>query len=389
MATLTSTKPSTLDLNQSSKLERLVSLDVFRGATIAAMILVNDNGSEAAYWPLKHSLWNGWTPTDLIFPFFLFIVGVSLVFSFQSRLRRGDSKRDLVLHTLKRSAILFALGLFVSSYPHYHLATFRIPGVLQRIAVCYLIAALLTLYVNTYARIAWVAGLLVGYWALMRFVPVPGYGVPGRDIPLLHPDWNLTAYIDRKLMFGHLYEGTRDPEGLLSTLPSIATALCGVLTGEWLRSARTQKQKATGMLVFGVLGLIAGKIWNIWFPINKKLWTSSYVLFVVGFALVCLAFSYWLIDIRKKRGAWTKPFLIFGMNAITAYVLSEVLAGTLYSIHFQSGLHRVHLQEYIFYHAFAWIEPPGLASLAYSLVYVFVCFLPIWWMYRKKIFLKV
>ena len=196
------------------------------------MILVNDPGSTAAYEPLKHARWNGWTPTDLIFPFFLFIVGVSLVFSFESRLRRGDSRGALVLHTLRRSATIFAIGLLLNGLPHFHLATWRIPGVLQRIAVAYLGAALITLYARTKARILWIAVLLLGYWALMRFVPVPGYGIPTHNIPLLHPNANLAAYLDRKLMFGHLWEGTRDPEGVLSTLPAIATALCGVLTGE-------------------------------------------------------------------------------------------------------------------------------------------------------------
>src|SRR5271166_80302 len=189
---------------------RLVSLDLFRGATIAAMILVNNPGSSAAYWPLKHAVWNGWTPTDLIFPFFLFIVGVSLVFSFASRLRRGDSRRALALHTLRRSATIFAIGLLLNGLPHFTLATWRVPGVLQRIAIAYLAAALITLYWRTNARIVWITSLLLGYWALMRFVPVPGYGTPNVDIPLLHPNANLAAYLDRKLMFGHLWEGTRD-----------------------------------------------------------------------------------------------------------------------------------------------------------------------------------
>jgi predicted acyltransferase len=368
---------------------RLMSLDIFRGATIAAMILVNNNGSDAAYWPLKHARWNGWTPTDLIFPFFVFIVGVSLVFSFQSRLRRGDSRHSIMLHTLKRSAILFALGLFVNAYPYFHLSTWRIAGVLQRIAIAYLVAALLTLYASTATRIVWIVGLLAGYYILMRFVSVPGHGVPGRDIPMLHPDWNLAAFIDRKLMFGHLYEGTRDPEGALSTLPAIASALLGVLTGEWLRTNRSQTKKAIGMAFAGVMGVLAGYIWNIWFPINKKLWTSSYVLLVAGLALLCLAFCYWLTDIQMRRGSWTKPFLIFGMNAITAYVFSETLSGTLDSVHISLGSKTVNLQQYTFDTIFANIQPPGMASLAYSLAFVFVCFLLAWGMYRRKIFLKV
>ena len=388
MATLTSTKPVELTAAKAGT-GRLMSLDIFRGATIAAMILVNNNGSDAAYWPLKHARWNGWTPTDLIFPFFVFIVGVSLLFSFQSRLKHGGSRHAIMLHSLKRSAILFALGLFVNAYPHFHLATWRIPGVLQRIAVAYLVAALLTLYARTATRIVWIVGLLAGYYILMRFVPVPGHGVPGRDILLLHPDWNLAAYIDRKLMLGHLYEGTRDPEGVLSTLPAIASALLGVLTGEWLRTNRGQREKVVGMVFAGLIGVIAGYIWNSWFPINKKLWTSSYVLLVAGLALLCLAFCYWLTDIQMRRGSWTKPFLIFGMNAITAYVFSETLSATLDNLHLQLGSQAVNLQQYIFETIFARIPSPGIASLGYSLGFVFVCFLVVWWMYRRKIFLRV
>ena len=340
------------------------------------MILVNNPGSSAAYWPLKHERWNGWTPTDLIFPFFLFIVGVSLVFSFQSRLRRGDCRRAVVVHALRRSATIFAIGLFLNGFPYFHLATWRIPGVLQRIAVAYLAAALITLYCRTNARIVWITALLLGYWVLMRFVPVPGYGIPVYDIPLLHPDANLAAYLDRKLMLGHLWEGTRDPEGVLSTLPAIATTLCGVLQGEWLLSGCSPKQKAAWMFVLGVTALIAGGLWGIWFPINKNLWTSSYVLFTAGFAMVCLAICYGVTDIKLYHGWWTMPFVIFGSNAIAAYVISEVLGGTF------------GWKEYIFQHTFGYVGSPGLASLLFSLTIVGVSFAPIWWMYRKRIFIK-
>jgi len=355
---------------------RLVSLDVFRGITIAAMILVNEPGSPAAFWPLKHASWNGWTPTDLIFPFFLFIVGVSLVFSFESRRRRGDSRRALMLHALRRSVVIFAIGLLLNGLPHFNLATWRIPGVLQRIAVAYLAAAFITLFFRTKARMAWVVVLLLGYWALMRFVVVPGYGLPTRDIPFLHPNANLAAYIDRRLMMGHLWEGTRDPEGVLSTIPAIASVLCGVLTGDWLRSRRNTTQKAVGMLAAGIVGIVAGELWHIWFPINKNLWTSSYVLLSAGFALVCLAICYWTTDVKFYRGWWTKPPIIFGSNAIAAYVISELLGGAF------------GWKERFFQHTFAHVRPPGLASLLYSLTVVAVCFLPVWWMYRKRIFLK-
>src|ERR1022692_3202184 len=330
---------------------RLVSLDVFRGATIAAMILVNNPGNTASYWPLRHAKWNGWTPTDLIFPFFLFIVGVSLVLSFQSRLRRGDSTRSLVWHTVKRSLTIFALGLLLNGLPSFQLAAWRIPGVLQRIAIAYFAAAMITLYCKTYARALWIGTLLVGYWMVMRYAPVPGYGVPVRDIPFLDPNANLAAYLDRKLMMGHLYHGTRDPEGLLSNLPAIATTLCGVLTGTWLGSNYSRARKITGMIVMGAAALIAGEVWNVWFPINKNLWSSSYVLFTAGCALLCRAFCYWITDIRQYRGWWSTPLLIFGMNAIVAYVLSELLSLPM------------RWQDYIFQHFF----PPGLSPAMASL----------------------
>ncbi len=374
--------------------ERLQSLDFFRGLTIAGMILVNNNGDwKVAYPALQHSQWNGWTPTDLVFPFFVFIVGVSMVYSFRTRLARGDLRSAIMIHATRRAAILFAIGvLVINSFPnHYNLSHIRIEGVLQRIAVCYLISAVFVLWSGPRTQIAAIAACLVGYWVLMRYVPVPGYGVPTHDIPLLDPDRNLAAWLDRKLLMGHLYEGTRDPEGVLSTIPAIASSLLGVLTGEWLRSNRTALSKALWMLMFGVLGLAAGKFFNIWFPINKKLWTSSFVLFTAGFALVLLAFCYWALDVRKLRGRWTMPVLVFGMNAIGAYVLSEVLASTLDSIQINlAGSGNVSLQEVIY----GWFSSSGTAStantsLAYSISFVLVCWLVMWLLYRKRIFLRI
>ena len=355
---------------------RLFSLDVFRGATIAAMIVVNNQSSEMAFWPLRHAAWNGWTPTDLVFPFFLFIVGVSLVFSFEGRQERGASRGDLLRHTVRRSVVLFAIGLALNGLASLDLATWRIPGVLQRIALAYCAAALIALYFTTRARVLWIAALLAGYWLLMRFVPVPGYGLPGREIPLLHPDANLVAYLDRKFMLGHLWETTRDPEGILSTLPAIATTLCGVLTGAWLRSVRSAQQKLVGMLQYGGAGVIAGELWGIWFPINKKLWTSSYVLLTAGLALICLALCYWMTDMKRHRGGWNKPFLILGSNAITAYVLSELIGGAL------------SWRGYVFLRDLASFSP-AVASLLHSFVVLGLCFVPVWVMYRKRVFLKI
>jgi predicted acyltransferase len=375
---------------------RLTSLDLFRGGTIAAMILVNNSGNDHPYWPLDHAEWNGWTPTDLIFPFFLFIVGVSLVFSFASRLNRGDSRSLLVGHTLRRAVIIFAIGVALNGIVDLASSRgLRIPGVLQRIGICYFAASILYLYVRPRTR-AWIAAaLLIGYWILMRFVPVPGLGVPGRYIPLFHPDANLGAYLDRRFLIhlwgtsSRLYEITRDPEGLLSTLPAIATALLGVFTGEWLRSKCSPQNKALGMLVFGVIGLILGQVWGIWFPINKKLWTSSFVLFTAGFGLVCLALCYWATDIKRWRGTWTKPFLIFGRNAITAYIIAWLFEVGLYAVNARVDGRMMNAHEYIFQHLFAPLGSPSFASLLFSLAFVLLCLLPIWLLDRKKIFLKI
>ena len=356
---------------------RLYSLDLFRGITIAAMIVVNNQSSTSAYWPLQHAAWNGATPTDLIFPFFLFIVGVSLVFSVESRLARGESRRSLVVHAVRRSVILFAIGIALNGLFGLHAGSLRIPGVLQRIAVVYCAALLIAMYTKVSARVAWIAALLLGYWAIMRFLPVPGYGMPLRDIPLLHPDANLAAYLDRKLLLGHLWEGTRDPEGILSTVPAIASALFGVLAGEWLRSSQKALQKALRMFLYGVVCAGMGELWGVWFPINKKLWTSSYVLFTAGCALISLAACYWLTDIKRLRGLWTKPFIIFGSNAIASYVLSEVIGGWLA----WKGI--------TFLHSLAWMDSPALASLIHSLTVTGLCFVPMCFLYKKGMFLKI
>jgi predicted acyltransferase len=371
---------------------RLMSLDLLRGATIAGMILVNNAGDEqSAYWPLQHAKWNGWTPTDLVFPFFLFIAGVAMAFSLSARAERGDSRKKLMLHVLWRGLILFALGMFLNGFPnHYQLSTWRVYGVLQRIAVCYVIAAALALWTGWRTQLLTIVGCLAGYWILMRYVPVPGFGVPTHDMPLLDPDRNIVAWLDRKLLFGHLYEITRDPEGVLSTIPAIGTALLGLLTGQWLRSERRAQAKAVGIAAWGVALLIAGQIFNIWFPINKKLWTSSFVLFTAGLALICLALCYWVLDFKQWRGRWTKPFLVFGKNAIAAYVFAEIVAHLIYRMH-------VHLadgsvlswQEVVYERFFASLASPANASLLYAVAYVLMCWVAMSVLYRRGIFLKI
>jgi predicted acyltransferase len=393
MATMPSTATATerAPIVAQSAARRLLSLDVFRGATIAGMILVNNPGDEpVAYWPLLHAEWNGWTPTDLIFPFFLFIVGVSTTFSLSSRLQQGTSRARLLKHVLWRGAILFALGMFLNGFPnHYQLSAWRVYGVLQRIAVCYVISAILALWTSRRGQIITILSGLLGYWMLMRFVPVPGFGVPTHGFPLLDPDRNLVAWLDRTLLMGHLYEVTRDPEGILSTIPAIATSLLGLLTGQWLRSERNARAKALGMAVCGVIGLAIGEILNTWFPINKKLWTSSYVIFTAGFALVCLAACYWILDVNQWR-RWATPFLVFGMNAIAAYVFAGIVAHWIGRVEVQlvDGS-SVSWQELAYQRLFAGLGSPPNASLLYAIVFVAICWVAMWVLYRRGIFLKI
>jgi predicted acyltransferase len=388
MATVSVERPA------AASSSRMLSLDVLRGITIAFMIMVNNNGGHA-YWPFEHSAWNGWTPTDLVFPTFLFLVGVTTVISIESRIRRGDSPGSQVPHILRRFVVLFLLGLFINGFPEFPWAHLRIYGVLQRIAICYLLASLLWLAVRGSPRrvailTAISAACLLGYWILMRFVPVPGYGVPGRDIPLLDKDANIVAWLDRHIFPGRLYEGTRDPEGLLSDIPSLATAILGMLTALWLRTSRSLPAKCSGLLGAGVVCILLGELWNPWFPINKKLWTSSYVLFAAGCSLLLWGLCMFLTDIKGWKKGWTGFWLVFGMNAIFAYVFSEVLSGLFWTIPVSSGAgHGGNLGGWIYAHVFAAIRPLGVASLLYSIGFMLVCWLPTAVLYRRKIFLKL
>ena len=379
--------------------KRLGSLDVLRGLTIAFMIMVNNAGS-GAWAQMHHAAWNGLTATDLVFPTFLFVVGVSIVFSTEARLRRGDSRTKLAWHAVRRAAILFALGVFTNGFPHFHLEHLRIYGVLQRIAVCYLVVALLYLWDRrVWTKVALLVCLLVGYWVLVRWVPVPGAGVPGRDVPFLDKNQNIVAWLDRQLLPGHLYEDApqhdaRDPEGLLSDIPAIGTALLGLLTGLWLNGWLLTRIKTLGLLGGAAACLAMGYVWAIWFPLNKKMWTSSYVLVAAGFSLLLLALVYWAMEQRGGgQKGWSKalawPWLVFGSNAIVAYIISEEIYVLLVQIHFNDAGNPTNPIRYVFQHVFMHIPDPGWRSFVYVLVYTAVCFLPVWLLYRKKIFVKV
>jgi predicted acyltransferase len=395
---MTTTSPSFINVKPSltaARPGRLLSLDVLRGLTIAFMILVNNNGNEAAaYWPLKHAAWNGFTPTDLVFPTFLFLVGISTVYSTAARLAQGATRQSLFLHVLRRSIILYLLGLVVNSFPYFHLHTMRFYGVLPRLAICYLIiASLYLLSPDWRSKAALAIAALAGYWILMRFVPVPGYGIPTHDIPLLDRDANLTAWLDRQIFSApHLYERTRDPEGLLSTIPALATAILGLLTGIWLRTQRTLRARVAGIATAGLSGVLLGSLWNLSFPINKKLWTSSYVLFAGGLSLLLLALCLLIVDLRQKtlstsgHSRFLSPVLVFGTNAISAYVFSELLQSILTSIHPRQG---INLQQLIYRSMADVIPDQAFASLLYSIAFVAICWVPVSRLYRRSIFIKI
>lgn len=363
---------------------RLISLDVFRGATMAAMMIVNNPGDWGnVYWPLLHAKWDGWTPTDTIFPFFLFIVGVSITLS-----RKSASWGSIV----GRAALIIGVGLFLAGYPHFDVPHWRIPGVLFRIGVCYLIAA--AAYhatVGDRKRQGLVLGvsavvLCVFYWIFMTQVPNPA-GVRGD----LTPEGNWGAYIDRAVFGPHLWAESRtwDPEGLLSTIPAIGTTLFGIVAGLWLGSGSTPQRKAAGLVAAGLIGIIIGETWNVVFPINKALWTSSFVFFMAGAACLALALCYWVIDVKGWRG-WTKPFVVLGTNAITLYVASGLLADTLGVIRVtDTDGSTTSASHYAYVHFFVPLASPKNSSLLYAFANLAVVFVLLAWMYRRRIFVRL
>ncbi len=368
---------------------RLAALDVFRGLTIAGMLIVNTPGTwEHAYPQLLHAEWNGWTYTDTIFPFFLFIVGVSMAFSFSRRLAEGAGRGKLLAHTLRRAAIIFGLGLALNtlSFFLFHRAQVRIPGVLQRIGVCFFFAALIYLFVGRRGLLPAAVVLLAVHWALLSFVPVPGYGTGRLDV-----EGNLGAWLDRAILGAHTWKHNPgwDPEGLLSSLSAIATTLFGIAAGELLRSRRPWPAKLAALMAGGGLALSLGLLWGTSFPINKSLWTSSYALFMAGLAAVVLALCLWIVDVRGWR-VWAKPFLWLGTNAIALFVLSTLATILMIAVKVPGDGGKLRsLYGAIYQVGFHHFSDERLGSLLFALA-----FLAVWvavgaLLYRRRIFLKV
>ena len=398
--------------------ERLVALDVFRGMTVASMLLVNNPGSwSAIYAPLAHAPWHGWTPTDLIFPFFVFIVGITTQISIGARRARGDNEAAIRRQIIKRGALIFLFGFLVNGFPFFTWGTvtgnadpgffervvdrlyhWRIAGVLQRIGLAYIVSALIATRVTVRSQVVITAGILVGYWLVMTALPVPGSsGTPGYLL-LDKPGATMAAYWDRVFLdwsrFGlgnHLWVSARtwDPEGVLSTAGAVGTALLGNIAGWWLAQKRPLPERINGLFAGGALAMMGGLVWNWVFPINKSLWTSSYALFTAGVAAASIATIMWIVDVQGWR-RWTKPFVIYGTNPMVAFVGSGIVARCIYSlIRVQYDGQVVPLQAAIYRSLFAsWLSPMN-ASLAFALSFVLFFFVILTFLYRRNIVFKV
>lgn len=357
--------------------QRIEALDVFRGLTLAGMIIVNTPGhSESAYRFLEHAAWHGWTAADLVFPWFIFIMGVAMPFSLGRRIAPGPA---VYRHIVRRTLVLFALGLVLCYNPERDLAHWRIMGVLQRIALVYFLGSVIFLNTKRNGQIAAAALLLAVYWVLMACVPVPGAGAGD-----LSRFGNLAGHLDRLVMANHLYKPGWDPEGLLHTLPAVATLLAGCVAGHWLRTDKPMRSKILSMAAAGCALIAAAYALNPWFPINKNLWSPPYVLLTAGLALLMLAACIYVIDVRGAK-AWAAPFLVVGKNSIVTYVLSLLLMIPLILVTVQ----ETDLRTWLFLHGFAPWLPPALASLAFSLAYCTLIILLMTPLYLKGKFIKI
>jgi predicted acyltransferase len=355
---------------------RLLSLDAFRGLTMLLMVLVNNGGGPVSYGPLNHSAWNGWTLTDTVFPSFVWIAGVAITLALGRRLENGAARGPLLKVVFRRAVIIYILGLLVYAFPHFSLANQRLLGVLQRIAICYLVASVIYLYTGIRGQIIWIVSLFAVYWGLMAFMNVPGWGAGN-----LSMEGNFAHYVDSMVLGAHNYRNTKtwDPEGIVSTLPAIGTALLGVMAGHILRLNVPLPVRRHRLLLAGVFLVAFGMIWDLKLPINKKLWTDSFATFMAGLDFAVLAVLVWFVD-ERGWSKWAKPFLITGMNAITVYLASEFLAEFLDAYGFHEALYN---------RFFAPIASPMNASLLWALSFVALMYLLAWFLYRRRWFLRV
>ena len=366
---------------------RIIAIDILRGITIAGMLLVNNPGTwDHIYWPLEHADWNGYTPTDFVFPFFLFLVGMSIPFSLDPNKLQGKKP---YLKIISRSLKLIALGIFLGGF-RIHFPFFetwpkvRLPGVLQRIGIVYGIVSILYLNIDWKKLLATGIVCLLAYWAIMTLIPLPD-----GTKPTLARDSNLESVVDLKVFGTHMWLPDYDPEGLLSTIPAIATGIFGLLTGLFLKQEdRTINQKIQWLLIMGSIAVITGLIWNIVFPINKKIWTSSYVMFTGGWACLFLA----LITSITQKGntGWAKPFIWLGMNSIAIYALNEFIASLMGQLQFNYGGNTTSLHGFLYDEFVAsWIHDPQLSSCIYGILVVLFYIAVAYWLYKKKLFFKI
>ncbi|WP_186758224.1 acyltransferase family protein [Echinicola salinicaeni] len=361
--------------------KRLISLDAMRGATIAAMILVNYPGSwDHVFPPLLHAHWNGITPTDFIFPFFLFIVGVSISLAYSKRLNRGGSKSDLYKKLFIRGLKIFALGVVLGLIPQFDFTDVRIAGVLQRIAIVFVVCTLIFLNIGWKKQVYSVGLILIGYWLSMTLIPNPSTGEV-----MLEPGKNLAAWIDQLLLLGKMWNGTWDPEGIYSTLPAIATGILGMLAGKLLLSASEGVKKANNLMFVGLVLTVLGLLWSLFFPLNKNLWTSSFVLVTAGVAFSFLGAFYFWVDVKGNLKG-TKPWIIFGSNAIAVYVLADVLSLLFYE---WPIIGQESISEQFMATAINLGIIPELASMIFAVFFVGINFIPAYILYQKRIFIKL
>jgi predicted acyltransferase len=363
-----------------SEFKRLISLDAFRGFTIAAMIMVNNPATWShIYPPLRHAEWNGLTPTDLIFPFFIFIVGVSIALAYTKRVNAGIQKgpmyRKIVIRTIK----IFAVGILLWLFPRFNFEHVRIAGVLQRIAIVFLVSAFLFLNTRWKTQAIIAAVLLIGYWLVMVLIPTPGYGKV-----MLEPGANIAAWIDSKFLPGYMWQKTWDPEGILSTFPAIATGISGMLAGHLILSKMSQERKLIYLFTLSFFAFVVGFFWSYIFPLNKSIWTSSFVMVTSGLAGMTLAASIFVVDMLG-RTRFTKPGIIFGSNAIAVYVLADVWRLPFYTWKFGGDSLNVHWMN--MFENLGWSMKFG--SFTFAAMFIAFNFIPAWILYKKKIFVKL